>query len=157
MMRVAIEEVKTDLILYVEHDTPLIPNKVINWDECVDKIESGDAYTVRFHFRDVIPEEHNSLIIGKQGNFVRTYQWSQRPHLTTKLYYQQVLDSFEPDGKHFIEDQWHAIVMNDFNQNGMYGWFKHRLWIYHPKGGIQRSYNLNGRGDESKYKQSFER
>jgi hypothetical protein len=118
-------------------------------------IESGEATTVRFHFEDIIPDEHKSLMIGTKGNFTKTIQWSQRPLLTTKIYLEYMLGHFNPKGKHFLEDVWHGVCQNDYNNDGMLGWYKHRLWIYTPKNGIKRSYNLDGRGEEVKYEQYF--
>jgi len=159
MLNQVINQIKTPLVLYVEHDTPIVPDLKINWQECIDMIYSGEANTIRYHFENVLPKEHEVLMLGTKGHFLKTYQWSQRPHLTSKNYLEYMLKrSFNTDKTRacFIEDIWHGIVYNDYMDKGMLGWFNHRLWIYAPKGGLKRSYNLDGRGEELKYKQSFE-
>ena len=155
MMNNIIDVIKTPLMLYVEHDTPLVPDRKIDWDKCKDMIYKGEANTIRFHFENVIPDEHNYLMLGQEGDFVKTYQWSQRPHLSSVAYYRQVMNSFSDKSRTMIEDLYHGVVIGDVMKDGMLGWNKHRLWIYHPKGGIQRSYNLDGREDEPKYEMRF--
>jgi len=157
MMLKTIDEIKTPLLLYVEHDTPLVPDRKIDWQKCIKFIEDGQANTIRFHFENVIPEAHKDLILNKQDDFVKTIQWSQRPHLSSVVYYRdQVMSHFPKTARTMIEDKYHGVVMNDFYADGIHGWNKHKLWIYHPKNGIQRSYNLDGRGDEPKYEMKFE-
>lgn len=155
MMHQAMKLIKTPLLLYVEHDTPLVPDLKIDWDKCKDMIYKGKANTVRFHFEDVIPEEHKHLMLGKSGDFIKTYQWSQRPHLSSVTYYKDVMKHFPMSSRTMIEDVYHGVVWNDVKVDGMLGWNKHSLWIYAPKGGIKRSYNLDGRGSEPKYEMKF--
>ena len=152
MMRATIDKIKTPLILYVEGDCPLTPDLPIDWQKCIDFIEQGEAYTIRYHFEGVIPKEHESLMIGAKNGFMKTVQWSQRPHLSTVLYYKDVVLPNTKE-KLFIEDTLHGIVMNDWNDNGKLGWYKHRLWIYYPDGGnnIKRSYTTDGRAGGRKF------
>lgn len=159
MMHAIIDEIYTDYILYVEGDTMLTTDREINWDECIEFIASGQAYTIRFHFEEVIPKEHENLILGNaESGFIKTIQWSQRPHLSSKVYYQELLQYFPRDAKTFIEDEWHGVVMNDYYKDGMHGWYKHRLWIYYPKNGkLKRSYTVDGRQGEPKVGEGFQR
>ena len=143
MMMKTIGEVKTSLILYVESDTPLVVDRDIGWGECLDMFEYGNANTVRFHFEDFIPEPHEHLMLEKQGNFIKTIQWSQRPHLSLTKYYREVVLPHANE-KTFIEDRFHGKVQDD-------GWGRHKLWIYHPEGGIKRSYHLDGRAGTRKF------
>jgi len=151
MLRKTIELIKTPLLLYVEGDAPLTPDREIDWNKCIDFIMDGTANTIRFHHENVIPTEHEGLMIGQVENgFRRTYQWSQRPHLSTVLYYKEVILPTLPPNN-FIEDTFHGVVHNDWINNGKIGWYKHRLWIYHPENGIQRSYTTDGREGGRKY------
>lgn len=151
MLRETIDLIKTPLMLYVEGDCPLTPDEVIDWDLCKQFIYNGEANTIRFHFEAQIPLEHESLMLGIKGKFMKTYQWSQRPHLSTVMYYKEVvMPTLEK--KFFIEDTFHGVVMNDWYDNGIIGWNKHRLWIYHPNNkNIKRSYTLDGRNGGLKY------
>ena len=151
MMRRCIDDIHTPLILYMEHDTPLVSDEPIEWELCIEKLLRGDAYTIRFHHEGLIPAEHNSLMIGKEGKFVKTVQWSQRPHLATKVYYRDLVLKEVPD-KTFIEDVLHGTVQRDWHKDGHLGWYRHRLWIYHPNNrNIKRSYHLDGRAGNKKF------
>lgn len=151
MMLRTIDEIKTPLMLYVEADCPLTPDMPIDFELCRDFIFNGDANTIRYHFEGVIPKEHEGLMLGRQGKFMKTYQWSQRPHLSSVLYYKEVILPKLKDGQ-FIEDVFHGQVANDWYDHGQIGWNKHRLWIYYPnEKNIQRSYTLDGRAGGKKY------
>ena len=148
MMKETEEEIKTSLLLYVESDTPLTIDQEINWEECLDMIEYKKANTIRFHFESFIPTEHEHLVFKKEGNFLQTTQWSQRPHLSLTEYYRGVVLPYSQD-KTFIEDRFHGKVQDD-------GWEAHKLWIYHPEGSIKRSYHLDGRAGTRKFTQDDE-
>jgi hypothetical protein len=153
MMRETINQIQTSLLLYVEGDTPLTPDVEIEWEKCLDMIEYEKANTIRFHFESEIPEPHNHLMFGLEDGFMKTAQWSQRPHLSTVKYYRDIVLPFSNE-RTFIEDRFHGKVQDDclpydaFSQDG---WDTHKLWIYHPKGNIKRSYHLDGREGTRKF------
>jgi len=153
MMRRTIDEIQTSLLLYVEGDAPLTPDVGIDWQKCLDMIEYEKANTIRFHFEAEIPEPHKHLMFGIENGFMKTAQWSQRPHLSTAKYYRDVILPFSNE-KTFIEDRLHGKVQDDclpydtFSQDG---WETHKLWIYHPEGNIKRSYHLDGREGTRKF------
>lgn len=158
MLHQTIGDIKTPLLLYVEGDTPLTIDRQIDWQSCIDFIDEGQANTIRFHFEEIIPTEHESLMWGNPvKGFLRTNQWSQRPHLSSTLYYQELLKYFPTDSRTFIEDEWHGVVINDWLENGKHGWYKHRLWIYYKADslGIKRSYTTDGREGEPKFGEGF--
>ena len=153
MMKKTIDIINTSAILYVEGDAPITPDCEIDWQKCLDMLEYEKANTIRFHFEALIPEPHKHLMLGLEDGFMKTSQWSQRPHLSTIKYYKDVVLPFcEP--KSFIEDRFHGKVQDDifpydiFNQEG---WDTHKLWIYHPEGSIKRSYHLDGRQGTQKF------
>jgi hypothetical protein len=151
MMNKTMDLINTPLILYIEGDTPLVTDYEIDWQKCKDFIYDGHANTIRFHFEAHIPKEHEHLMFGVENGFMKTTQWSQRPHLSTKLYYEEFVMPRIPE-KSFIEDTFHGIVQQDYNENGTIGWNKHRLWIYYPDGEhIKRSYHLDGRSGNKKF------
>jgi hypothetical protein len=145
MMKETIGLVQTAAILYVEGDAPITPNLEIDWQKCLDMLEYEKANTIRFHFEASIPFEHNHLMLGLEDGFMKTVQWSQRPHLSLTKYYREVVLP-ACDEKTFIEDKFHGVVQDD-------GWDKHKLWIYHPEGSIKRSYHLDGRAGTRKFTQ----
>ena len=138
MMKNTISLIKTSLLLYVEADAPLSTNAEIDWQKCTDMIEYEKANTIRFHFETKIPDEHNYLMFGLEDGFMKTSQWSQRPHLSRVSYYKKTVlpNAWE---KNFIEDGFHGYVIQDCKINGENGWNNHKLWIYHPEGSIKRS------------------
>lgn len=145
MMRRTINLIKTPALLYVESDTPLTPDLPIDWQSCLDMLDSQKAYTIRFHFESVIPEPHLHLMLDEEDGFLKTLQWSQRPHLSLVSYYRSVVLPNVPE-KTFIEDTFHGYVQDR-------AWDKSRLWIYYPNEGnnIKRSYHLDGRAGTRKF------
>lgn len=153
MTRITLEDeatVETPLILFVEHDAPLVGD--IDFDSCADAIRTGQADLIRLHHEATIPEPHWHLM--PDGNhpywvngvrLLRTLQWSQRPHLASTDYYRRILkEHFTPGEPTFIEDRMHGIVQSN-------PWEDHKLWIYYPMGNIKRSTHLDSRGSEPKW------
>lgn len=152
MMKVVLKQIDIPMILYVEHDTPLTPDRPIDWEKCKDYIKSGKSNVIRFHFEEVIPEPHKHLMIGQpEDGFLKTAQWSQRPHLASTEMYKVIMALFSDESNCFIEDRAHGLLQNLYNEQGVAGWQKWAVHIYHPDGGIKRSYNLDGREDDKKY------
>jgi hypothetical protein len=89
------------------------------------------------------------------GGFIRTSQWSQRPHIASVAYYRRILDShFSADAKCFIEDKMHGVLDQAYILDGIAGWNQHRIHIYDPgngNGNMKRSYHTDGRAGERKY------
>lgn len=153
MAREALKHVKTDLILYVEQDTPLVVDYDIPFKELSQYIYDGTSNMIRFHFEANIPNEHKHMIHGKDNDILtRTSQWSQRPHIASKAFYDRILnDYFTENAKSFIEDKMHGIVDNAYRQYKTQGWNQFRIHIYTPEGNIKRSYHTDGRENEQKY------
>lgn len=154
MAKVALEKVKTPMILYVEQDTPLVTDEPIEWEKLKEFIKTGESNVIRFHFEAYIPEEHEYLMIGKPENGLqKTVQWSQRPALSSVAYYKRILaDYFSSDAKCFIEDRMYGVILQSYREDGIMGWYQHKIHIYHPMGGnIKRSLNLDGRAGAKKY------
>lgn len=149
MMIYTINLIKTPILLYVEGDAPLTQD-YIDWQKCLDMFEYDRANTIRFHFEQQIPNEHNHLMFGLEDGFMKTSQWSQRPHLSRVNYYKDEVLKKAWKGT-FIEDGFHGIVIEDCKIHGDLGWSKHKLLIYHPEGGIRRSYHLDGREGTRKF------
>lgn len=150
MMRRVLPDIETPLLLYVEHDTPLVTDEHIDFAAAGEFLHGGRGDLLRFHHESVIPDEHQHMMhygYWYRCGVIRTSQWSQRPHLATTAFYDRILTShFGWDDKVFIEDQMHGIAHNAFLNYGMEGWQQYRLHIYDPGGGnLKRSYHLDGR------------
>lgn len=161
MTRKLLTMVNTETIMFVEHDTALAPDFEYDWDKFLKAIETGSAYTIRFHFEATIPEPHKPMMIGEVEDIcgvplLRTSQWSQRPHLSSTVFYRDMMDRyFTDESRTMIEDKVHGFPAEAYIADGLLGWYNWRLWIYHPDGHIKRSYTSDGRGDDPKYEMRF--
>jgi hypothetical protein len=158
MTRKALEYVQTPLILFVEHDTPLTPDTEIPFKGIAETVLSGEADIVRLHHEALILDVHKHLMFDTVSQnihgvpMMRTRQWSSRPHVSSVAYYRRILnDYFSPDSKTFIEDRMYSIVEQACRDDGIQGWYNHRLCIYTPAGDIKRSYHTDGREGEEKF------
>lgn len=161
MTKKLLEYVHTPTILFVEHDTGITPDFKPEWKELVNLIEQGEAYTIRFHFEASIPEPHQHMMIDQPEDFgtiklLKTYQWSQRPHLSSTVFYRDMINRyFTNDSRTMIEDVIHGRIESDYFDDGLMGWHKWRLFLYHPEGNIKRSYTTDGRQDDPMYEMRF--
>lgn len=154
MARKAFDYIKSELILYVEQDTPLVTDEPIEWEKLKEAILTGESNMIRFHFEAGIPEPHKDLMIGKPENgLLKTVQWSQRPHLASTAFYRRILENnFSSSAKCFLEDVLHGKLMQAFNEDGVQGWNQWRVHIYYPnEKNIKRSLHLDGRQGALKY------
>lgn len=161
MAKATIDEVKTPCLLYVESDTPLTGD--IDFEQCEQNLNRFNV--IRFSHEGVLPKPHEHMMldpVNVQGEeprvvssdgFIRTVQWSQRPHLARTEFYRWVLSEyFETGKKAFVEHKMYGVIMKEFEENGFYGWQKFGMAIYAPNPkNILHSSNLNGRGKDKFY------
>lgn len=147
MMRNALEQFRADKILFCEHDTPLA-KKMIDWMGIIKALDSGDVNLVRFLPEPEIHPEHQHLMCGEMVShgvpLTKTIQFSARPHIATRAFYEKLLARFSPNAKCFLEDHAHGFCQND-------GWDEWKMSIYTPPGNKQRSLHLDGRAGSKKY------
>jgi hypothetical protein len=145
--RRTLDRVHTPLILFVEHDTPLIGE--IPFGQLGDAVKQEDLI-IRLHHEAAVHPEHVHLNAGPlrtaAGVPVQpTVQWSQRPHLARHMKYEALINTyFTPESRTFIEDKMHGIAHHD-------RWEQWRLALYHPEGDIKRSTHTDGRAGASKF------
>lgn len=158
MTRRALDLVRTPLVLFVEHDTPLVTDCDIDWPVLIEACTSGEADLIRLHHEAHVLPEHEHLMLDDKPRDVRgaplhrTVQWSQRPHLANTGFYRRVLANDFPGGHvGMIEDVMHSVVHSAWRDYGPAGWDRYRLWMYSPEGNIKRSYHLDGRGTDDKW------
>lgn len=162
MTKAALKLVRTPVIGFVEHDTPVTPDLPLDALGIVQAILEEKADMVRFHFESHILDVHKHLMLDENPQIVcgvpmtRTIQWSQRPHLASTAFYKRILeDHFSQNALTMIEDKIHGIVHQAYLQQSLAGWNKYKLWIYTPEGNIKRSYHLDGRQTDSKFDETF--
>lgn len=142
MVREALKLVRTPLILFLEQDTPL--HNEIPFEQLVEPITTGYANLIRFHFEAQIHPEHEHLMLDKTPinilgvPFLRTRQWSQRPHLASTQYYRYICEKYWDNEPRFIEHIMYGIVVDGpFDE--------HRIHIYAPPQTLVRSLHRDGR------------
>jgi len=153
-----LKHVDTEYIMFVEHDTPLVTDYKIPFNQIYSCL--ADADLVRLHHEAGIHPEHQHLMVPDSyknfgtHRFQKTAQWSQRPHIATTAYYRRILDQYFDGGKTMIEDRMHGITQQGWLERGLPGWQDHRLYMYTPEGNMKRSYHLDGRGTDPKWGES---
>lgn len=156
MTREALDYVRTPLVMFVEHDTPLVVDHYYDWPNLIKLAKSDDIDMIRFHFESKIHPEHEHMTLDPKPVHMngipirRTIQWSQRPHLAKSEYYRRILrDHFPITGRTMIEDKMHSVAQQWPEKN--------RIAIYHPDGEtILRSAHTDGRQDDEKFPMVFE-
>jgi hypothetical protein len=149
LTQLALTEVTTPLLLFMEHDTPF-NTEPVDWAACVDMMLYAGADVLRFHHENTIPTPHNHLMEDPVPTsafgvpVIRTRQWSQRPHLANVDYYRRMLGivARRPNNG-FIEDAQHSVALHNPRSN--------RVAIYAPEGGFCRTYHTDGRAGGLKY------
>lgn len=159
MLRHALDEVRTTYVLYVEHDCPLVGP--VPWRQVVDVMCDEHLNSMRLmHEADVLPE-HRHLFLDDQrieGSvpWMRTVQWSQRPHLAEVAWYRYVMQTWFGSGaRTMIEDVMHGVVQHGFPYAGRIQqeefWNQWRMAVYAPEGSMKRSGHLDGRRGDPKF------
>ncbi len=147
-----LEMVDTPLLLFVEHDTPLV-NRTIDWNMLKTAIQDRQTNHIRLHYDEQIHVEHQHLMCGKLTPWlIKTIQFHNRPYLTHTDWFRGLLAAnFTPDSRTFIEDKVYSpVVCAD--------WETYKLTVYDPEAterNMKRSRDLNGRGSEPKYPMIF--
>lgn len=144
MTAAALDLVRTPLILWSEQDTPL--HNDIPFESLLPPILTGYINLLRFHFEAQVHPEHEHLMLDHSpidilgAPFLRTRQWSGRPHLAKTEYYRTIRDKYWDNQPRFIEHIMYGIVAE-----GGDNYDEHRLHIYAPEGTLVRSKHLDGR------------
>jgi hypothetical protein len=158
--KAVLELVRTPLVLFVEHDTPLVGE--IPFSELAKVILDGHANLIRLYHYDQVPKEHRYLFLDSHPRLVggvplmRQADWSQRPHLALTDFYRKVMHTyFGKDSRAFIEHVMYGVVKTNYKERGIEGWEDFRLWLYTPEGDMTRSTHLDGRSGNEHSPESF--
>lgn len=142
MTKAALELVRTPMVLWSEQDTPL--HNDIPFEALASVVTTGYANLIRFHHEATIPEDHRPLMLDQSPiyildePFIRTTQWSGRPHLASTKFYREIASKYWDNQPRFIEHIMYGIVVE-----GAYDEF--RLHIYAPPRTLVRHKHLDGR------------
>jgi hypothetical protein len=143
MMQKTLELVRNSYVLFVEHDTPLLGD--IPFDGLIKRLEEPDVNLIRLFHYNTIPVENAFMFGARDGELIKTYQFSARPHLAKTDFYRKIMrDYFMPGEVGFIEERMEPICRHG-------GWGAWRgMWIYAPAGTMLRSTHSDGRRGEAK-------
>jgi hypothetical protein len=147
-----LEMVDTPLILFLEHDTPLV-ERPINWMMLRHAITTGDANHIRLHYDEEIHPDHQHMILGKlTPNLIKCCQYHNRPALANADWFRGLLAAnFTENSRSWVEDKVYSPI-------SCAPWENYRLTIYDPEGtgqNMKRSRHTCGRGDDHKYDPIF--
>lgn len=161
MTRWTMTAVETPLVLFVEHDTPLVGE--IPFTALSELLIEGHANLVRFYHEAAIHPEHEHLMVDEMPRLIRgvpltgTMQWSQRPHLARTDFYKAMLDEyFGEKSRTMIEDVMHGVLDHDWRHHEIDGWARWQTFIYTPYGDTKRSTHIDGRESEPKFEMVYE-
>jgi len=157
MFRHALNRIKTPYVMFVEHDTPLVGD--INFDFVLSVMEHDEVASMRFHHDTTIHDSSAHLYLETEGTdeqpYLRTVQWSQRPHVAHTAWYRDLMATYFGWGSlTMIEDVMHGAVQHAYTGNRTAlrkGWQKWRLAVWAPEANIKRSGHLDGRQGDPKY------
>lgn len=149
LLRKTLPRVETPLILFLEHDVPLVTDYVLPMKEITEAILSGDVNSIRFLHESHILDEHRYLMCGEMEShgvpLTKTIQFSARPHVASVEFYKKVLAQFSPEAKSFTEDKMHSVCQ-------CAPWEDWKLALYTPHDSNQkRSYHTDGRAGAKKF------
>lgn len=148
--------VKTPYVLFMEHDAPLVGE--IDFHECLNMMLDFDLSILRFsHEAGVLPDHHYLFLESTPqfgAPFVRTIQYSARPHIISTEKFRTLLTAFfGTKSRTFLEDtlygalQYHPLGLTDRDAI----WNLHHMAVYAPEGSWKRSEHLDGRAGDPKY------
>ncbi len=140
MTKKVLETVTTKYLFYVEHDT--YPMGEIPFTQLLGLLARDDVNSIRlFHYAEVHPD--HTHLFGKPQDvgglpLMKTFQWSQRPHLAKVSWYKQILNDY-CQRNDMIEDIMYYVCKDA----GWAGWMG--MWVYSPEGNMVRSGHSYGR------------
>ena len=161
LMKTALDHVTTPFVFFVEHDCPL-DGQPIDFEGILSAMNHHDLNLMRFHHESHVLDEHRDLFFEIEPDpdrpgapFVRTMQWSQRPHIARTAFYVRLMAEYFGDGAiTMIEDVLHGVSEFAHRKQPPEDW---GLAVYAPsEGGMRRSLHLDGRSDDPKYPQKFD-
>lgn len=157
MFRHVLQHLDTPYVLFVEHDTPLVGE--IEFENVVFAMEHDEVAMMRFHHEVAIHPDSAHLFLETEPRvgvpYLRTVQWSQRPHLARTDWYRDIMATyFGWESRTMIEDVMHGAVQTGHVGNPtalMKGWQQWRMALWAPEANLLRSTHLDGRGTEEKF------
>lgn len=140
MLMETLEFIKTPFLFFCEHDA-IVDDKPINWDAIEKLLSLRIANTVRLYWHETIHPEHEHLMLERDGDFVKTKQWSSWPHISRLDFYKKIMEQhFGPGERMMTETRLYSPVLES-------PWEEYRTMIYAPQPDAIRFHHLDARRD----------
>lgn len=158
----ALKRVRSPFVMFVEHDTPLTGD--IPFADILCAMVEDSLNVMRLHHETHVLDEHAHLYLesvpprppAQRTPYVRTMQWSQRPHIARTDFYRDMINRhFAQTSRTMIEDVMHGVTEAAWLERGVEAWEEWRIGLYAPAGSWVRSLHSNGRRDDPKYPMTF--
>lgn len=148
MTRFVLPMVQTPLVLFSEHDCPLVTDRPIDWQGIVNALALERVNCIRF-LNESRVAPHHLYLFEEQFEVCgvplwKTRQWSQRPHVATVGLYRRAMGCFSENANTMIEDRLMTYVQHQ-------PWEQWKCAVYIPGENFHRSRHLDGRGTDSKF------
>lgn len=153
MTRRALQDVKTPLVLFVEHDAVLRTEPRINFGAIASVLYNDYGYNmVRLYQWEQVPwHEHEYLMRGEEFlptlvdpaaevRWIKTVQYSQWPLMARTDYHRKVLDMIDPHRYTMIEPAVYIKIANE-------PWEQNKIVIYAPEN-AHTFFHKDGRADQ---------
>lgn len=154
MTRRALQDVRTPLVLFVEHDAILRTEPKIHFDAIASVLLADYGYNmVRLYQWEHAPwHEHEYLMRGEEGlptlvdpaaeeRWVKTVQYSQWPLMARTEYHRKVVDMIDPHRYTMIEPAVYVRIANE-------PWEQNKIVIYAPPDNAHTFFHKDGRADQ---------
>lgn len=171
LLHMLMPEVRTPLVLFMEHDCPLI--QPVDFAACLTEMGSHDLRHLRFGHEAHVLDEHAYLYPfgtepeGAKGfinRHIKTVQYSSRPALYTSELMRELLDTyFAPEATCMIESVLYGPFQTSISrahaesaENRAFAdrlrrqeaWGRYRSALWAPGTNLAFSGHLDGRGDD---------
>lgn len=140
----ALPMVQTPLIMFVEHDLMLCGSTPMGDLQRI--VLQGLVDVVRLYINTDLESYHNHMFLELEPYdlagvpVVRTWQWSQNPHIASTGYYRTRVEPMLDNGR-YVEEIMSGLMSAET-------WDQDRIVIYRPSGDMRRVRHLDGRKDD---------
>lgn len=129
--------IKTPLVLWIEHDLPLLP-LTIDWRGIVRSLLMGEVAGIRFHLIGLIKQVDRSWVTDNGVPLKMTVGFTGHPQILKTEFLKAIVDSIEPDAKTYLEIYPTDFFLQKHAEEYPYG-------VYVPEGDHIRCAHIDGR------------
>jgi len=154
MLKQTLPEVKTELVMFWEHDCTIGGGYIPFNDICDIVKDENDVNYIRFHIFHEILEAHKYLMLSDRPTYIDdvplipTIQFSARPFICKTKWLKDILWTYFKEGERImLEDGIIGIIQEKYKALGFdtFG-----LYIYAPEDNMLRSFTSDGRKGDPK-------